>query len=125
MQPPTYTRMHAHTSVARVRWQGERNADSSRRDRDLHTVEEDRWRGEGGWRTSFRVPAAHKRATAPPHTQLDHEHERDPCLTRLASVSSELSTGPVVSPCVPRFLAPFCHPIVRTCVRASVLSTCA
>lgn len=129
----TRTRTRAHTSVARVRWQSKGAREMPTRHGETETCT--RWkkiegRGEGG-RPGAPVSAFQRRTSAPrlahiyTHTHIrarNHEHERDPCLTRLASVSSELSNGPVAFPALRTSSPPF---VIQSYVRTYVLSTCA
>lgn len=114
----TRTRRHKRCTCTLAAHRGERNADSSRRDRDLHTMEEDRWESGEGLAHQFpRSSGAQARHGSHTHVTR-HEHERDPCLTRLASVSSELSNGPVAFPALCTSSPPFViHSHVRTYYR--------
>lgn len=132
---------HTHTSVARVRWQREGEREMPTRHGETETCTHDGGRSgwEGRGEAGAPVSAFQRRTSAPrlahaythmrAHTYTRttrHEHERDPCLTRLASVSSELSNGPVAFPALRASSPPFViQSYVRTYVRPYVLSTCA
>lgn len=128
----TYT--HTHTQALHVYVGSAKGREKCRlvteRQRLAHTTEEDR-DGRGGGRLAHQFPrssGAQARHGSHTHTHTcartrttRHEHERDPCLTRLASVSSELSNGPVAFPALrassPSFVI---QSYVRTYVRTSV-----
>lgn len=132
---------HTHTNVARVRWQREGEREMPTRHGETETCTHDGGRSgwEGRGEAGAPVSAFQRRTSAPrlehaythmrAHTYTRttrHEHERDPCLTRLASVSSELSNGPVAFPALRASSPPFViQSYVRTYVRPYVLSTCA
>lgn len=127
---------HTHTSVARVRWQREGEREMPTRHGETETCTHDGGRSgwEGRGEAGAPVSAFQRRTSAPrlahaythmrAHTYTRttrHEHERDPCLTRLASVSSELSNGPVAFPALRASSPPFViQSYVRTYVRTSV-----
>ena len=128
----TYT--HTHTQALHVYVGSAKGREKCRlvteRQRLAHTTEEDR-DGRGGGRLAHQFPrssGAQARHGSNTHTHTcartrttRHEHERDPCLTRLASVSSELSNGPVAFPALRASSPPFViQSYVRTYVRTSV-----